>query len=95
MNDPGYLRSVSLDRYDPERGWSLTGLDGETSVGDTNRLAALPARQDSRGVSARITVLGLRDRFLPVLTSPLRRREDLTAPPVSACAEHPLAGFTR
>jgi transglutaminase-like putative cysteine protease len=72
VSDPGYLRSVSLDRYDSRDGWSLGSLDGEASVTETPRLAALPSREPSRQVNGRITVLNLNDRFLPVLTSPVR-----------------------
>jgi transglutaminase-like putative cysteine protease len=68
--DPGYLRSVVLDQYDAEGGWSLSNLDGEISVADTDRLAPLRLGQARRPVSATITVLDHDDRFLPVFTSP-------------------------
>jgi transglutaminase-like putative cysteine protease len=71
VNDPGYLRAVSLDRYDVAHGWSLSNLDDEISIAADARLAPLPPREASRQVSAKITVLGHDDRFLPVFSSPL------------------------
>jgi transglutaminase-like putative cysteine protease len=72
VDDPGYLRAVALDSYDGETGWSLSNLDGQTSVADDHRLAPLPARQDGRDVEATVTVLQHDDRFLPVPGSPLQ-----------------------
>jgi len=71
VEDPGYLRVVSLDRYDGTRGWSLSNLDGETSIADDNRLAPLPDGEPARQMTATITSVGHSDRFLPLLTSPL------------------------
>jgi transglutaminase-like putative cysteine protease len=68
--DPGYLRSVVLDQYDTEGGWTLSNLDGEISVADTDRLAPLRLGQARRPVSGTVTVLEHDDRFLPVFTSP-------------------------
>ncbi len=70
--DPGYLRVVTLDRYDLESGWTTGNLDGEASVAQSEDLAPLPGRRDGRLVEATITAVGHDDRFLPVLSSPLR-----------------------
>ena len=45
MEDPGYLRAVTLDQYDTEDGWTMSNLDGEDSIVDDDRLAPLPAEQ--------------------------------------------------
>ncbi len=74
--DPGYLRVVTLDVYDPEEGWTIGNLDGETSVAQPDDLAPLPGRREGRRVEAVITALGHDDRFLPVLPSPLRVQID-------------------
>jgi transglutaminase-like putative cysteine protease len=68
-SEPGYLRSVVLDRYDAEGGWSLSNLDGEVSVADTDELSPV-TDSARRPVSGTITVLDHDDRFLPVFTSP-------------------------
>ncbi len=68
--EPGYLRSVVLDRYDADDGWTLSNLDGEISVADTDELSPVAADQARRPVSGTITVLNHDDRFLPVFTSP-------------------------
>ena len=73
-SEPGYLRSVVLDQYDNKGGWSLSNLDGEVSVADTDALAPLAPDQARRPVTGTITVLGHDDRFLPVFTSPLAVR---------------------
>ncbi len=73
-SDPGYLRSVVLDQYDVDGGWTLSNLDGEISVGDTDQLAPLQGDQPRRPVTGTITVLGHDDRFMPVFTSPLAVR---------------------
>ncbi len=67
--DPGHLRGVVLDQYDPEDGWVMNNLDGEQSVAQET-LAPLPGRQASREVTATFTALEHDDRFLPVLWSP-------------------------
>jgi transglutaminase-like putative cysteine protease len=71
---PGYLRSVVLDQYDSDGGWSLSNLDGEISVADTDALEPLEIDQARRPVSGTITALGHNDRFMPVFTSPLSVR---------------------
>ncbi|MGY2004640.1 transglutaminase family protein [Blastococcus sp. SYSU DS1024] len=76
VEDPGYLRAVALDEYDPAEGWSLSNLDGEVSVADDDLLAPPPARQPTRQVVAEVQVLDHDDRFLPVPTSPLSVRTD-------------------
>ena len=65
VSDPGYLRAVALDQYDAENGWSMSNLDGETSIADDDRLAPLPLGQAGRPVRASIRVLQHDDRFLP------------------------------
>jgi transglutaminase-like putative cysteine protease len=67
---PGYLRSVVLDQYDNDGGWSLSNLNGEISVADTDQLEPLQLDEARRPVSGTITVLGHNDRFMPVFTSP-------------------------
>jgi hypothetical protein len=71
VRDPGYLRAVSLDRYDNTRGWLLSNLDGEVSVNGDARLAPLPQDAPFRTVTGEIQVIGHDDRFLPLLSSPL------------------------
>src|SRR3712207_3966945 len=67
----GYLRAVTIDQYDPETGWSMSNLDGSTSIADDDRLAPLPADQEARPVTATIRTIRHDDRFLPVPFSPL------------------------
>ena len=43
VDDPGYLRAVTLDQYDSHAGWTLSNLDGEESIVGNDRLAPLPA----------------------------------------------------
>ena len=74
VDDPGYLRSVTLDQYDDTAGWTLSNLGGEQSIADNDRLAPLPPREQGRTVTTRIRILGHDDRFLPVPTSPLSVR---------------------
>jgi transglutaminase-like putative cysteine protease len=74
VTDPGYLRAVALDQYDSENGWTLSNLDGETSIADDDRLAPLPLEQVGRPVSAQIRMLQHDDRFLPLPFSPLSVR---------------------
>jgi transglutaminase-like putative cysteine protease len=68
--DPGYLRAVALDQYDPVRGWYTDNLDPEEVVSGNPSLAPLPPRQTGRAVTATIRVLGHDDRYLPLLYSP-------------------------
>ncbi|MGY1913826.1 transglutaminase family protein [Blastococcus sp. SYSU DS0973] len=76
VEDPGYLRAVALDEYDPAGGWSLSNLDGEISVADDQELAPLPDRQPVRPVTASVEVLEHDDRFLPVPSVPQAVRVD-------------------
>jgi transglutaminase-like putative cysteine protease len=69
--DPGYLRAVSLDQYDGDKGWTLSNLDGERSIGDGRSLEPLPGGEQSRPVTETVTVLDHNDRFMPVPNSPL------------------------
>jgi hypothetical protein len=72
--DPGYLRSVTVDRYDEEAGW----VEGE--AGSLLPLEAqLPRphqRASGRQLSARVEVLWHDDRYLPVPVAPLSVRLD-------------------
>jgi transglutaminase-like putative cysteine protease len=74
VSDPGYLRAVALDQYDAETGWSMSNLDGETSIAEDDRLAPLPLEQLGRPVRASVRVLQHDDRFLPLPFSPLSVR---------------------
>jgi transglutaminase-like putative cysteine protease len=74
VDDPGYLRSVTLDEYDNEAGWTLSNLAGEESIVGNDRLAPLPPREQGRTVRATIQAIRHDDRFLPVPTSPLAVR---------------------
>ncbi|MDQ1661901.1 MAG: hypothetical protein QOJ68_1881 [Blastococcus sp.] len=76
VRDPGYLRAVTLDRYDDTRGWLLSNLDGEDSVASDVRLAPLPQGAAFRAVTAEIQVTGHDDRFLPLLSSPVTVQMD-------------------
>ncbi|TFV81426.1 DUF3488 and transglutaminase-like domain-containing protein, partial [Blastococcus sp. CT_GayMR16] len=74
VDDPGYLRAVTLDDYDGDVGWTMSNLAGEESIADNDRLAPLPPRQQAREVTAVIRAIQHDDRFLPVPTSPLTVR---------------------
>jgi transglutaminase-like putative cysteine protease len=74
VEDPGYLRAVSLDEYDNENGWTMSNLAGEESIADEGPLAPLPASQEAREVTAVIRAIHHDDRFLPVPPSPLSVR---------------------
>ncbi|GAB3351646.1 transglutaminase TgpA family protein [Modestobacter lapidis] len=69
VDDPGYLRAVTLDRYDGE-GWRLSNLDGEQSIAVAEPLAPLPDRAAGRPVTATITATGHDDQFLPTFSAP-------------------------
>jgi hypothetical protein len=71
VEDPGYLRAVTLDEYDSENGWTMSNLDGEDSIVDDDRLAPLPSGVGARPVTATIQAIQHEDRFLPVPFSPL------------------------
>jgi hypothetical protein len=71
VEDPGYLRAVTLDEYDNTNGWTMSNLAGEESITESDRLAPLPPRQQGRPVTARIRTIQHDDRFLPVPISPL------------------------
>jgi hypothetical protein len=74
VDDPGYLRAVTLDDYDSTDGWTMSNLAGEESIAGNDRLAPLPARQQARTVTATIRAIHHDDRFLPVPVSPLSVR---------------------
>ncbi|TFV52184.1 DUF3488 and transglutaminase-like domain-containing protein [Blastococcus sp. TF02A-35] len=76
VEDLGYLRSVALDEYDAEEGWTLSNLDGERAVAGDEALSPLPPRQPGRPVTTDVEVLEHDDRFLPVPSSPLSVRVD-------------------
>ncbi len=69
--DPGYLRAVALDVYDPELGWVLGDLDDAQELSAGDELAPVPGGTLPRLVEARVTVVDHDDRFLPVLSAPL------------------------
>lgn len=79
-----FFTGLPLDGPDPEcvRGFGETALATMTAAGA--RSVPPASRDHSRATPT---------RNQPVMLQ-LTRREDLAAPPVSACAEHPLAGFT-
>lgn len=79
-----FFTGLPLDGPDPEcvRGFGETALATMTAAGA--RSVPPASRDHSRAKPT---------RNQPVLLQ-LTRREDLVAPPVSACAENPLAGFT-
>jgi hypothetical protein len=74
VDDPSWLRAVALDQYDPQVGWTMSNLAGETSIVEDDQLYSPSARQTTRLVSADIQVLGHDDRFLPVPFFPLSVR---------------------
>jgi transglutaminase-like putative cysteine protease len=67
----GHLRSVSLDQYDPDAGWTMSNLDGETSVAEPS-LSPVPPGLTTRDVEVRISAREHADRFLPVPWAPQR-----------------------
>ncbi|HEY0401922.1 MAG TPA: DUF3488 and transglutaminase-like domain-containing protein [Blastococcus sp.] len=71
VDDPGYLRAVTLDAYDSANGWTMSNLAGEESIAGNDRLAPLPPRQQARPVTTTIRAIRHDDRFLPVPPSPL------------------------
>jgi transglutaminase-like putative cysteine protease len=77
VREPGYLRAVSLEEYDADRGWSMSSLTGETPIAGEDRLSPPQPGQPIRQVRATIDVLQHDDRFLPVPSFPLSiRMED-------------------
>jgi transglutaminase-like putative cysteine protease len=74
VDDPGYLRAVTLDVYDADSGWRLSTLSGQEAIAGNDRLAPLPAKEQGRTVTARIQTVRHDDRFLPVPASPLSVR---------------------
>jgi len=79
-----FFTGLPLDGPDPEcvQGYGESALATLTSAGD--RVVPAASQDHSRAAPT---------RNQPVMLQ-LSRREDLTAPPVSACAQTPLAGFT-
>jgi hypothetical protein len=74
VEDPGYLRAVTLDDYDSTDGWTMSNLAGEDSIARDDGLAPLPPRQQGRPLTATIRAVHHDDRFLPVPVSPLSVR---------------------
>ncbi|MCW2684644.1 MAG: Transglutaminase-like enzyme predicted cysteine protease [Blastococcus sp.] len=74
VEDPSYLRAVTIDDYDTVGGWTMSRLDGEQPIAGDDTLAPLPVRQSNRPVRATVEVLDHNDRFLPVPFSPLSVR---------------------
>ncbi|MPQ97712.1 transglutaminase domain-containing protein [Modestobacter sp. I12A-02628] len=75
VDDPPYLRAVTLDVYG-DRGWRMGALDEDEPAVSDEPLAPLPAGSSGREVDATVTVLQHDDRFLPVPGSPLSVRID-------------------
>ena len=73
-----FFTGLPMDGPDPE---CIQGYSESALTGD--RTVPAPSQDHSRRTPT---------RNQPVLLQ-LGRREDLTSPPVSACAENPLAGF--
>jgi transglutaminase-like putative cysteine protease len=73
--DPGYLRSVTVDRYDEEAGW-IQGEPG-TLLSLEAQLPRPHQPASGRPVNARIEVLWHDDRYLPVPVAPLSVRMDV------------------
>ncbi|MGY1746221.1 transglutaminase family protein [Blastococcus sp. SYSU D00695] len=71
VDDPGYLRAVGLDVYDPAVGWTVGELDDARQLDGAAELARPPGGTGQRQVEARVTVVDHDDRFLPVLSSPV------------------------
>ncbi len=74
VDDPSFLRALALDQYDPEAGWTMSNLAGETSIADDDELYPPPPGQSTRSVSAQIEVIEHNGRFLPVPVFPLSVR---------------------
>jgi transglutaminase-like putative cysteine protease len=72
VDDPGYLRAVTVDRYDVEDGWTL-GEQADPGLPVDERLPSQP-ESFGREVTASIAAVGHDDRFLPVPTSPVTVR---------------------
>src|SRR3954471_20908057 len=79
VRDPGYLRAVSLDRYDNVGGWAMSNLAGETSIADDARLAPLPPGGASPPATGVCHAIDPDDPFLPGLSSPRAVRMDQSA----------------
>ena len=69
VEDPGYLRSVTLDRYDAGTGWTESAAGAPVPLGDPIRVEHEP--EEGRPVTATIEATGHDDRFLPVPVSPV------------------------
>lgn len=72
--DPGYLRAVTVDRYDNEAGWTTAG-PGDPGPLD-EQLPVVHDQQVARTVTARVEAVGHDDRFLPMPVSPVEVRLD-------------------
>ncbi|WP_081788453.1 transglutaminaseTgpA domain-containing protein [Candidatus Blastococcus massiliensis] len=74
VEDPGYLRVVTLDHYDAEGGWSPAGLKARLPLNAPLRPAG--NGNTDRSVTATIEAIGHDDRFLPVPVAPVTVRMD-------------------
>ncbi len=74
VEDPAYLRAVTVDRYDAEAGWVTAGPGVLLPLDDPLPLGH--ARASARPVTAGIEAVGHDDRFLPVPVSPVAVRLD-------------------
>ncbi len=66
--DPGYLRAVTVDRYDAEDGWTLNGPEAQLPL--TSQLPTGHYPESGRAFTATIEAIGHDDRFLPVPVAP-------------------------
>ncbi|SDE96381.1 Transglutaminase-like enzyme, putative cysteine protease [Blastococcus fimeti] len=68
LPDPGYLRAVTVDRYDTADGWTLNGPEAQLPL--TSQLPTGHYPESGRPFSATIEAIGHDDRFLPVPVAP-------------------------
>jgi mycofactocin biosynthetic radical S-adenosylmethionine protein MftC len=90
-----FFTGLPLDGPDPEcvQGYGEELLQNRAASIKAGKTDALP--KPSGDHSHRTSPQRPRSGMGPVRVTLSRRREDVTAPPVSACAEDPLAGFAR
>ncbi len=69
VEEPGYLRAVTVDRYDVDVGWTLGNPGAQLPL--NAQLPAVHPRESGRPVTATVEAVGHDDRFLPVPVTPL------------------------